>query len=111
MGTLLVAFESKELRMVCENQELADEKFGAIVSGNLQDRLGDLMAATCIHDILLGNPRQTLIGTVMGYKIELSNAYVLSIIPGHLKPPLNEEGKTDWNKVTRVKIISIEQEK
>ena len=104
-----VAFNSKDLRTICENQELANDKFGLSIGAKLRDRLADLMAGTNIHDVVVGNPEpHQLNGHGDGYKIDLIDNYRIFITSGHVKTPLKENGEIDWNKVTRVKIVSIE---
>ena len=51
-----LAFESRWLRTVCENEADADRELGLAVAETLRHRLADLLAATSIDDILAGKP-------------------------------------------------------
>lgn len=106
---MVIAFESKELRLVCENQALANDKYGSALTNKLHDRLADLMAANTIYDVLLGNPKQLVIGSIQGYRIELYKPFVMTLVVNHVEPPVNKANQIDWGRIFKVKIISIEK--
>jgi plasmid maintenance system killer protein len=106
---LVVSFENKELRMVCENEDMAKEKFGLSISKKLQDRLADLFAATCVNDLLVGNPMELKGDVLAKYCVDLPDDYKLVFTTNHIKTPTSETGSIEWASVNRIKIISIQK--
>ena len=103
-----VAFRTKALRNLCENEELMERKFGPEVSRALVRRLADLRASTSLSDVVLGNP-QDVPGTGRQSKmIELAAGYRLVIRANHAKNPTLSDGTTDWQRVSHVQVLSIE---
>jgi hypothetical protein len=106
--TLRLSFDSKELRMVCENSELAINKYGVEVANKLQDRLSDILAANNLADIVVGNPKPIVIDAESFFRFTLVGNVFLNVKCGHVNPPLNSEKQIDWPNVSYVKIISIQ---
>lgn len=105
---LELAFDTKEVRMLCENHELAVHELGQEVAGTLLHRLADLRAAQSPLDLLVGSPkahpdqpRNTTLSMGPGYNLVIS--------ANHTKAPLSKTGGLDWARVRRVKIIRIER--
>ena len=51
-----LAFESRELRSICEQEPIANDVLGVVVAEVLRHRLADLRAATSIDDLVAGSP-------------------------------------------------------
>lgn len=103
---MVVAFDNREIRMVCENEDIAKENLG---STKLQDRLADIFAATTVRDLLVGNPKETEFESLPAYKVDIEEGLTLFFSPNHVKAPCLEDGQVDWDKVNRVKIIAIQK--
>ena len=103
---MVVAFENKNLRMVCENENIAKENYG---STKLQDRLADIFAANTVRDLPAGNPEETEYETLPAFKIEIEAGLLLIISPNHVTVPCLQDGHVAWDKVNRVKIIAIQE--
>lgn len=101
---LVVAFENKDLRIVCENEDLAKESLGTT---KLQDRLADMFAASTVRDLLVGNPMETEFKSLSAYKIDIEDGFSMFFSPNHVKTPCLNDGRVDWDKVNRIKIIAI----
>ncbi len=105
-----LAFDSLLLRSICENEEVAASELGPKVAEILKHRLADLLAATTINDIVVGNPR--LITNEDGQQqmgFDLIDSYQIVLSANHKRNPLDKDGKIDWQKVSRVKIVQIER--
>ncbi|WP_297809600.1 hypothetical protein [uncultured Methylophaga sp.] len=105
-----LAFESKELRSICEIQQLGIEKFGGEIALLFRTRLDDIAAATSWSDILLGSPRiiyEHEFG-VHVFKISIGETSKLVFVANHPSNPLTNNDEIDWSKVTRVKLLRIE---
>jgi len=105
---LEIAFHSKELRALCEDEALAKRDLSPEVLEALKHRLADLRAAANGGDILVGRPR--LVGGVGGERmaVDLPGKWQLVFAPNHRKNPTTASNTCNWPKVTRVKIMQIE---
>jgi hypothetical protein len=105
---LRFAFESLEIRKICEDHDTATNKFGSAVATMLQIRLSDLRAATNISDIQSGNPGLVPHKPYSQYKVDLAGDLQLIFDASHVKkPPLNEDGDIAWLVVDYIQIIEI----
>lgn len=102
---MVVAFENIEIRMLCENESIALEKFG---STKLHDRLADLFAANTVRDLLLGNPEETEFMSLNAFKIDIEEGQSLYFVSNHVKTPYLKDGNINWDEVKRIKIIAIQ---
>jgi proteic killer suppression protein len=102
---LELAFETKELRDICENEAEAKREFGDAVAEVLKHRLADLDAAISPRDLIVGNPR--LGPGIHAMTVDLSEGYRLVFTPNHPHNPTTAAGSTDWEKVSRVRILKI----
>lgn len=105
-----LAFDSKLLRTICENEEEAVHELGQPVGEVLKHRLADLRAAVSVNDLLVGRPR-ILDGDIQNLHmiIDLCDGYQVIFSANHPNNPTGENGKTDWQKVSRIKILRIER--
>jgi len=78
------------------------------VGGALRDRLADLRAASQLTDLLVGSP--TVMQGLQGKRVTigLAGACRLIVEANHLKLPTDPSGSVDWSRVTRIKIVNIE---
>jgi hypothetical protein len=101
---LILSFKDKVIRECCENQKVAVETYGDIVSDSLIKRLSDLESAENIYDILLGNPT-AVDDLCQSYQIEIENNFKIFFSQNHPDLPKNE--KVDWENIYRIIIIKI----
>lgn len=105
---LEIAFQSRALRAICEDETHAKSELDADVVEVLKHRLADLRAASTGMDILAGRPRILDGSGGECMAIDLARTWRLVFAANHVKNP-RADGKTcNWAKVTRVKIIRIE---
>ena len=105
-----LAFASKSLRTICENEEEAVHELGGSVGEVLKHRLADLRAAITINDLLVGQPRILDGDTYNRHMIiDLCDSYQMIFSANHPNNPIGENGKIDWQKVSRIKILRIER--
>lgn len=105
---LELAFESSELRSVCEDAAYAESRFGAIVAEALVSRLADIRAADHLLELPFVSVRQSDEQSQEKAVITLPMGRLLVIAVNHPKPPLAADGSLDWKRVIRVKILSVE---
>lgn len=105
---LEIAFAEKSDRQLCENEAIAVRKLGAKLADKLKRRLADLRAATSVKDIVAGKP-QVLFGKHKHQiAVELCDGYCLLFCANHNVNPLLESDEIDWSRVSRIKILRIE---
>ena len=102
-----LAFESRELRSVCEQESTANEQLGTEIAKALRNRLADLRAATSIADLIVGNPRTIEAGAMACLCIDLGDGCQLVLRPNHPENPVTDSGSIDWPKVRRIKVTHI----
>lgn len=103
-----VAFRTKTLRSLCENEELMEERYGPEITKALMRRLADLRASTSLSDLVLGDPRDVPGTNGRSKTIEIASGYRLVIRANHAKNPTLSDGATDWQRVSHVQVMSIE---
>ncbi len=101
-----IAFKTRKLRDICEDDSLAENEYGSKVAKILKHRLADFMAGMTFSDFVVGNPRPLTSNVQL---IDLCDGFVLEISANHTKNPLLETGEIDWSKVRRIKVLNIRE--
>lgn len=101
------SFDNRAIRQICEDENVATEKFGAVLAQKLKNRLADLWAAECVVDIPVGDPGALPDG--LTYKINLSDTHRIVFGAIHSKLSKNTNGQIDWSNVSRIKLLKIEE--
>ncbi len=104
---LELAFETKELREICENEAEARRRLGNAVAEALKHRLADLDAATSPRDLIGGKPRLGPDARTM--TLDLCEGCHVVFTHNHPNNPTKSTGEVDWEKVSRVRILRIER--
>lgn len=104
---LELAFETKALRDICESEAIAKDKLPVNVAVALKRRLSDFEAIDCFDELPIAAPKKTANSVVF----DLPENWHLIVTSGHGDGPKAKSGKTDWDKVTRLKITKIEKKK
>jgi proteic killer suppression protein len=103
-----IEFAKSDLQTVCESDKLLKKKYGKACTKKIQNRISDLRAAACVKDLTTGNPHP-LTGNRMGqFSVCLTHGLCLLFECGISPIPKTNDGAIDWNKVTDVRITSIE---
>jgi hypothetical protein len=106
---LELAFSTKALRTVCENDAAAARALGANRASILRRRLADLRAARSVSDLVVGDPRQTT-GSKDNLEVEVGAGARLVLCANHSVIPRLESGNVDWSIVSRIKLLRIESD-
>ncbi len=102
-----LSFENKDIRLICENEGKAQEKFGNEIASKLKSRLADMRAADSVTDLIAGNPQEIEYERGIAFRIDLSSEECIIFCSVHSKTPVLSNEKIDWHNVSRVKLISI----
>ncbi|WP_132190493.1 MULTISPECIES: hypothetical protein [Kribbella] len=102
-----LAFETRALRTLCEEDDVAAKKLPGEVVDALKRRLADLHAADSVLDLVVGRP--DFDPTAPLVRMTLAANYVLTCAANHRICPLQATGAVDWQRVRRLKILTIER--
>ena len=105
---LELAFLTREIRTLCEQDTAAVAKLGPAVAAALRRRLADLEAASNAVELPVGNVRLDSSfhdGSVC--LVDLDDGWMLRFRAGHANPPLSREGMLDWPSVSRIQIMEV----
>lgn len=94
---------------MCEQEATAIAHIGVNAAAALKRRLSDIRAADCVHDVLAGRPRTVSVDSVECYAFDLADHYVLTVTANHAQPRTTSNGQTDWPRVRRIKVTSVEK--
>jgi hypothetical protein len=101
-----LAFVEKGLRDLCASRAALDRRLGLASAEALRHRLADLRAASSIYDLVPQTPFP--VDDSGGMALDVTQGVRVVFCANHRKPPLGEDGKIDWSRVSRLKIIKIE---
>ena len=103
---MIIAFDTKKLREICEDDAVAVKELGSPAAEALRQRLADLRAAESISDLLVGNPRTSGAENV-NLTIDLT-ATARTIWSQNQTTPLRTPlGDIDWKRTGRVRLVEI----
>jgi hypothetical protein len=102
---LELAFETKALRDMCESEAIAKRKLGAKVADALWRRLSDFRSIDSFDELPFAKSKKNS----NSITFDLSDDWQLVVTGGHGDNPKLASGKTDWTKVTRLKVTRIEK--
>lgn len=102
-----LAFETEDLRTMCERESEAVSALGPEVARALRHRLADIAAASAVSELPAGNPRVIPGNSNELLYVDLGAEHFLALVPNHRRNPTTEDGSVDWSRVWRLKLIKI----
>lgn len=102
-----LAFNSKSLRSICENEADARRELGVAAAEVLKRRLADLCASTSLMELPLGPPQIINVEGQQYMSVNLGGEYQMVFCSNHPRPPLTATGELDWTQVSRIRILQI----
>ena len=103
---MYLAFATKELREICEYDDVAIRTLGSGRTARLHARLADLVAAKSPVD-LPGDPPTLHSRCSNTMVLHLDKSCQIRFVANHTSPPTNKGGNIIWEKVSRIKIIGV----
>ena len=107
VDNLEIAFETRSLRNLCEQEARAKAEFDAPVADYLKRRLADMRAAATVLDLPAGRLQEVTELGVQAMAVDLKEDFQLIFCSNHPNQPTTEIGRVDWAKVSRIKILRI----
>lgn len=108
---MVILFDTTKLEKECTKEKLLVRTFGDRRAKLLKRRLNELAAANVLQDIRnLPQARcHELKGNLKGYlSVDLDHPYRLIFKPAHNPAPKKSDGGLDWEKVSEIRIIGVE---
>ena len=107
-GVVKIEFDTLEIRDLCENEKSMKKKFGNACSNKLKARIADLLAAMNVSELVAGRPHPLKYKRSGHFSVSISGALRLIFECGNNPIPRTSDETVNWNQVTIVKILSIE---
>lgn len=101
-----LAFRTRELRSICEDEDVAAERFDPRVVGSLKRRLADLRAADSVDDLVAGHPRLAS-DPYPAVSLDLACGYELVCHVNHPNPQVGADRQLSWPSVRRLQVTAI----
>ncbi len=102
-----IGFKDKKLQELCEQESVAQRKWGKNMARKLKARLADLMAAANVSELQAGRPHPLKGDRAGQFALDLVHPQRLVFEPAHETIPRLEDGGIDWRQVTEIYIIWI----
>jgi hypothetical protein len=104
---MIIAFQSTQIRDLCEDPDAADRHMGRNVAEVFRDRLADVRAAASVEDLIVGNPRRD--GPESEFlRIAIGRDIDIVLKANHRRSVIDGSGRVDWTHVSYVKMIEVE---
>ncbi len=106
-----VSFATKSMQKRCSEEKAMQKRWGKNLVRKLKQRLMELGAATTLQDIRRTPPARCheLKGKRKGQlSVDLEHPYRLIFKPDHSPVPRGKDGGLDWDGVTKVVLIEVE---
>jgi proteic killer suppression protein len=105
-----IVFKDKKFEKECNSQRLLEKKHGVDRAKRIRRRLDDLCAAIVLEDMrnLPGRCHELLHDRAGQLSLDLDHPYRLIFEPADEPIPTKQDGGIDWNKVTAVRILGVE---
>lgn len=103
-----IEFATLNLQNICENDKLMKKKFGNACANKLKARLADLQSATYVTELAAGRPHPLKYKRLGEFSITISGPLRLIFGCGNKQIPRTDGDAVDWNQVTIIRILSIE---
>ncbi|MFA6915396.1 MAG: hypothetical protein WC222_03295 [Parachlamydiales bacterium] len=105
---MIIEFATRELKDICENEKSMRRKYGSLCAEKIKTRLMDLLSVTNVGELIAGRPHP-LKGKRLGqFSLSLHGGTKLILECADEPIPRTCDHAIDWNAVTCVCILSIE---
>ncbi|ODH00644.1 killer suppression protein [Nostoc sp. KVJ20] len=105
-----IVFNNRKFEKECNNQRLLEKNHGADRAKRIRRRLDNLRAANVLEDMrnLPGRCHELIQDRAGQLSLDLDHPYRLIFEPADEPIPTKPDGGIDWNKVTAVRILGVE---
>jgi len=108
---MLITFKNKKLEKEFSDEKALKRRWGSEQAKLIARRLTELVAAENLETLrkLPQVRAHELSGDRAGQiSLDVKQPYRLLIVPDHEEKPLKEDGGLDWQRITKVKVLGVE---
>jgi hypothetical protein len=105
---LELSFSTTELREICEKRAVAVAALGLAAALELEQRLADIEASDTAAELSALFPDDISNRTPVERGLRIKAGYWLVFCSGHVRTPTTSAGATDWDGVTRMRVVALE---
>jgi proteic killer suppression protein len=108
---MLISFKNRKLEKEFCDEKALKRRWGAEQAKLIARRLTELAAAENLETLrkLLQVRAHELLGDRIGQiSLDVKHPYRLLVTPDHEETPRKEDGGLDWQKITKVKVLGVE---
>jgi proteic killer suppression protein len=103
-----ILYADAKIQRLCEEARYQQKQLGSDQAKRLRTRIAQLRAATQVLQLQLGRPHP-LVGDLAGqFSVDLVHPTRLLFEPADHPPPSHPHGGIDWQQVSRIRILAIE---
>lgn len=102
-------FETDELRSICTKRNVALDRLGTATAVELARALSDIVACDTASEFFELNPHAIVTLNETEKLLILTTGAKVKLCSGHPHYPDPPPMTIDWQKITRIRIMSIEQ--
>ena len=103
-----ITYANKAIQRLCEEDKHQRKHLGEKRVKRLRVRLGELRAEENVSKLLYGNPHPLSEDRAGQFSVDLDGPMRLLFEPTDQPPPTLEAGGIDWQQVSSVRILEIE---
>ncbi|GBU21961.1 hypothetical protein R80B4_01863 [Fibrobacteres bacterium R8-0-B4] len=109
-----ISFKNTKLKKEFNEGKALEKIHGSVRAKKISKRMAELRAASCLYDFWPpgtgpGRCHELTEGTRKGQlSVDLDHPYRLIFVPNHEPVPRKSGGGLDWEQVTEITIIGIE---
>lgn len=105
---MLIIYASKTIQRLCEEDKHQRKQLGEKRAKRLKNRMNELRAVTNVKELKLGGPHPLTGDRAGQFSVDLDGPMRLLFEPAELPPPTLPAGGIDWQQVSSVRILEIE---
>jgi toxin HigB-1 len=102
-----IVFLTKELEKLCTEKRIAKKKLGGDGFKKLKARLADIRAARMVSELVAGRPHPLKGDREGQFSLSFNGGVRLVFKPADEPAPQKEDGATNWNRVSTIRIIYL----
>ncbi len=106
---MVLAFKTRDLRSLCESEAVSKRLFGTAIASDFNTRLNELRAAANVKELIVGSPRMLSDSARGLFEISFRKRFHITFEANHTNNPLTQDGKIDWDRVSRIQILCAEE--
>jgi proteic killer suppression protein len=108
---MIMSYKNRRLEKDLSDEKALTRRWGPLQASRIKQRLFELLAAENLETLrTLPQVRaHELSGNRAGQiSLDIKHPYRLLITPDYKSPPCKEDGGLDWNKITKIKVLGVE---